>query len=60
VLGIRSDAIYLSHAADWQDYGDVGNLRLKAVSQGPHPAPRDARTLRALVQEPETDGDDAT
>lgn len=53
LLGIRTDALYLSQDPGWQDLGIIGAFRPKASQAGPLPAPHDSKALRALVTEVE-------
>jgi hypothetical protein len=48
VVGMRTDALYLTERPAWPDDGKVGRLRLKAWQQGPLPAPRSHAELVAL------------
>lgn len=56
VIGIRTDALYLTSDPGWVDDGNIGRLRLKATLDGPIDAPHGQAELLALRQLAETAG----
>ncbi|MCW2897767.1 MAG: hypothetical protein JWO67_32 [Streptosporangiaceae bacterium] len=56
VIGVRGDAVYLTHDPDWFDDGANGRLRVKGRLPGPIPAPADMNALNVLRERAEKAG----